>query len=794
MSTLELDGVFPELVDGESKPLARIYGVRHLSPGAAAHLKEILQVMKPTAVLVEGPSDATDLLKHLVHKDTRPPVALLAYTRQRPVRSILYPMASYSPEWVAITWGIRNNADTRLIDLPASVFLQLHEPDEEHAHPAPEAAPPTPPAEPPDTRRRASEHTLAYLDDPWEAIAKLSGDPDHETWWERHFEHTQEPAAYVRQIHEFGKGLRALRELNKDDENLIREAYMRRCIREVLAKGHKPENVLVVCGAFHSSALVEGLPTMTDQEVKKLPRVDCSLTLMPYSYYRLSSQSGYGAGNHAPAYYQKLFHEREAGAAENLSAQFLTQVCHLLRKAGQVRSAAEVIEAVRLARTLAALAESPAPCLRDLRDAALTCLGRGEWDVIAPHLHDLEVGSAVGRLPRGVSRTSIQDNFYLLLEELKLTKFQTEKTQELELDLREDRFAKTPEGAFRDRNRSTFFHRLQVLGIQFAEKQRSRQDQATWKEIWDLRWKPESEIQLVEKSLLGDSVEMAAAIRLSQKLSECTRIDQAAEIVKEAVVCELADSLENARRRLQAMAVEETGFTHLARAIEELGETITMGSVRKFDPQPLKPLLSQLFLRATLAARDACLCDDGVAREDVKPAFVRLNDVATSPLTAGMADTDRWNVELNHLATHDHYNAYLSGFVLSMILPRFSEDDLAREVNRRLSVGVPPDIGSSWFEGLVQYNREALFHRLALWRQLDAYVTSLDDAGFRQALVPLRRALSDFGEGQVRRVVNLLAEISAESAEELKASVDSKLSDEELRKLDEELGDLDFGL
>src|SRR5271169_1145846 len=77
----------------DGRPLARIFGVRHLSPAAAHHLHAVLDEMRPTAVLVEGPADATDHIKHLVHKDSRPPVALLAYTRERPVRSILYPLA-----------------------------------------------------------------------------------------------------------------------------------------------------------------------------------------------------------------------------------------------------------------------------------------------------------------------------------------------------------------------------------------------------------------------------------------------------------------------------------------------------------------------------------------------------------------------------------------------------------------------------------------------------------------------------------------------------------------------------
>jgi hypothetical protein len=431
-----MDTIFVTSEEG-GRPLCRIFGVRHLSPAAAHHLHTVLDDPRPTAVLVEGPADATDQIKHLVHKDTRPPLALLASTRQRPVRSILYPLASYSPEWAALTWGVRNKADVRFIDLPAAVFLQMHHTDKEVEAAAPDA----PPA---DKRPQASEHTLAYLDDPWDAIAQLSGDPDQETWWERHFEHTIEPAAYARQILEFGRGLRGLRHLDEKDENLVREAFMRRCIREVLAKGHKPDRVLVVCGAFHAPALIEDLPAMTDKEVKALPAVECSLTLMPYSYFRLSSQSGYGAGNHAPAYYQRLFEARCAGAADGLSATFLSELCHAMRRAGQARSAAEVIEAVRLAGTLAALADAPAPCSRDLRDAAICCLGRAEIDVVAPHLHEIEVGSAVGRLPKGISRTSIQDDFYLLLEQLNLEKYQTEKEQELVLDLRENRFPNEP--------------------------------------------------------------------------------------------------------------------------------------------------------------------------------------------------------------------------------------------------------------------------------------------------------------------------------------------------------------
>jgi hypothetical protein len=69
-------------------------------------------------------------------------------------------------------------------------------------------------------------------------------------------------------------------------------------------------------------------------------------------------------------------------------------------------------------------------------------------------------------------------------------------------------------------------------------------------------------------------------------------------------------------------------------------------------------------------------------------------------------------------------------------------------------------------------------------------VQSLDDQEFRHTLVPLRRAFGSFDARQVQRVVHNLIEISDVGARELQKNVDVKLSDEEAKKLQEELGDL----
>lgn len=100
-----------------------IFGIRHLSPAGAWHLKNFLSEKNPKLVLVEGPCDFDDMLIDLSDHAVQPPIAVLAYTKDAPVRTILYPFAEYSPEYQAILWCKENKRECRFIDLPSEIFL-----------------------------------------------------------------------------------------------------------------------------------------------------------------------------------------------------------------------------------------------------------------------------------------------------------------------------------------------------------------------------------------------------------------------------------------------------------------------------------------------------------------------------------------------------------------------------------------------------------------------------------------------------------------------------------------------
>jgi hypothetical protein len=149
------------------------------------------------------------------------------------------------------------------------------------------------------------------------------------------------------------------------DRDLVREAYMRLQVRA--AQREFGDDVAVVCGAWHVPALRQKGAVAADRALLKgLPKVKADLTWVPWTHRRLSRASGYGAGIDSPGWYGHLF-----GAPDRPVERWMTKVAGLFREEDRIVSPAHVIEAVRLAETLAAMRGRPLPGLdRDHRRGA----------------------------------------------------------------------------------------------------------------------------------------------------------------------------------------------------------------------------------------------------------------------------------------------------------------------------------------------------------------------------------------------------------------------------------------
>lgn len=778
-----------------------LFGVRHLSPAGAFHLRHLLDRVRPRLVLVEGPCDMDPLLPDLVRGDTVPPVALLACTDKAPMDSVLYPLAEYSPEYQAALWADRHNVPCRFMDLPTDVLMGLRRAGpEREAKEASEAKDGSGTGTPEDGRGGSapSAPDTAPSGGAARPDASVPADPDaadgYETFWERVLEHAADEEAYREGARAFGAGLRELGEreggeAGDGEENALREAHMRRIICRAIEEGIPAEQIVAVTGAWHVSAL-RGGRALTDRELAALPRTPTTCTLMPYSNFRLSSRTGYGAGNKAPAYYGLLWRSLTQGDPSFHVHAYLSGIAAFLRGEEQTVAVADVIEAVRLAFALAHLRGSPLPALPDLRDAAITCLGRGSPARVAKAMAGVEVGDTVGSLPEGVSRTALQEDFHRRLKELRLERFMSQVTRELQLDLREKRTVKSEKSAYLDLSRSFFLHRLRVLGIPFARRLEAEQEKASWAESWEFSWTPEAEISLVECSLTGDTLTEAVSARFRERLArEDATAAELAEVMEDAFLCGLSEEMAGATKALQAATADVTGLTDLALTLERLSLMLRYGDVRRMDPAPLTPLLSQVYLRCCLLVPDACTCDETGAPR-VAAALEKVNAVE---LAHEGLETAFWLRPLEIVALRDTGNPGLSGLATAILLERGAFDPalLSTLVSRRLSPGTPAEAGAGWFAGLAGKNRHALLARLSLWQALDTYVAGLDEEDFRRALVFLRRAFADFTSADRDRVGENLGELWGLAPERVSEAVNTPL-DRDAQKLADDLEGFDF--
>lgn len=736
----------------------KTFGIRHFSPAGAYFVRKFLNENRPDVVLIEGPADFDFLIDDIVSKNLLPPFAIMAYTKEVPIETVLYPFAVYSPEYQAILWARENNKECHFFDLESNIMLGLESKNE--------------------------DEIISDAPDKIHDKEKTS-DFDMESFWERVLEQSEDMNAYKSGSALFGESLRNEDEVSLRD--IIRESFMKRKIKEIIDSGIDSEKIVAITGAFHTSAIQSLDGAMTDKEYDSLKKKDSNITLMPYSYYRLSKRTGYGAGNTAPAYYELLWQGFIKNDKTYHERKYLSLLAKYMREHGGIVSSAQVIEATMLSRSIANLRGGSIPTLVDLKDAGITCMGGGSFGEMAMGFAQSDIGTKIGVVPQESMKTSIQSDFLLRLKALKLEKYKELVATPLQLDLRENLRVKSKESAFLDLNRSFFLYRLVTLGIDFAKIERNRQDNATWAENWILQWTPEAEIQIVESVLKGDTIDEAVAFVLGERLNNAISISEIADIIEAAFNCGIPKIVEGAGRKLDEMASGAVSIHEIAVTTSKLSDMILFGDIRKLDRKPLEPIVKRLCIRAALILAGESACDDMAAVilvEDIQSihnVFV-LHD---------FLDKDLWFDKLMEVSNRDDLNTKISGLATAILLDtgKTDENTLRIEVARRLSAGMPAELGANWFAGLSIRNHYALIGRLTLWESLSEYMDSLDEEEFRRSLVFLRRAFVDYSSKEKDMIAENLGEIWG-----LNAAVVSEIINSEVKEVDTEiLEDFDFG-
>jgi hypothetical protein len=718
-----------------------LLGVRHHGPGCARSVVAALEALRPAVVLIEGPPDADEVIVSAALAGMEPPVALLVYRADNARQAVFYPFAEFSPEWQTIRWALKNSVPVRFMDFPWAHRFALQEEQGAKKNAA------EPAEQQQQEQESESDGAVAPTEKPDDAIrgdplawlAKADGYSDSERWWNDRVEERADPAGMFTAILEAMTAVRTELAMPEKLEEQRREAWMRRMIRET----HRETlgAIAVVCGAWHAPALADPPKISADNELlKNLPKCKTAATWVPRTYQRLCFASGYGAGIASPGWYEHLWRHRSDA---QITARWLACVSRVLRGRDLDASTAQVIDGVRLAEHLAAFRGRPIPGLPELNEAALAVLCHGDPAPLRLVARELTIGDRLGVVPEGVARVPLQQDIEATQKRLRLKPAASQTM--LELDLREET----------DLERSRFLHRLQLLEIPWGERKNTTSGKGTFKELWQLEWKPEFAVAIIDAAHHGNTVAMAASGAVAAKAGPGSHLEALCALLETTLLADLPEASAALLARIAQEAARGDDTLRLARAVPGLARLARYGNVRQTDSAQVVQILDGFIARVQVGFGPAVAgIDDDAAAEWHKTA----REFHAALVLLESAWLEEWRAILRRVFESASTHPLLAGAAVKLLFDsgHLEPAEAALILGRALSPGADPAQGAAWLEGFLTGQGAVLIHDARLLPALETWVAALSADAFTAVLPLLRRTFATFSVPERAKIGSLI--------------------------------------
>ena len=435
----------PPAASEQNDDPVRVFGIRHHGPGSARSLLRALDEYQPDAVLIEGPADADPLIGWVTAEGMRPPLALLAYAADEPKISAFWPFAVFSPEWQAMVWAVEHGVEVRFCDLPAAQVLAPQSGGrtlfDEAGHRG---------GDPDDPAR-----------DPLGTLAAAAGYDDPERWWEDLVESRLDSSSPFPLLVEAMGELRAALRSAQPDRAAARGVHAADDPRRPAAgpgAGRGGLRRLARAGAHLAAAA--GQRRHRGAARRRQAEGDADLGAVDRA---AAGQRKRVRGRRSP---------RRAGTTISGRPRRAPSRAGWSRSPGRCASgtcrppAPHVIEAVRLAETLASLRSRPLAGLTEVTEATRAVLCDGDERAVRYVTEHLVVGQALGSVNERVPTVPLEADLVRTCRSLRVRR--EPDLRHWDLDLRRTI----------DRNRSQLFHRLRLLELDWVRPSRDATSRA----------------------------------------------------------------------------------------------------------------------------------------------------------------------------------------------------------------------------------------------------------------------------------------------------------------------------
>jgi len=726
--------------------------VRHHSPACAWAVRALIREVKPTRVLIEGPTDFTPHIPLIAHADTRPPIAIAALISDgdHMRTAAYYPFSVHSPEYIALREAQALGAEARFIDLPSIDKVMLRDYDD-------------------DAPISLSEEHYFDSGEFIRALCRRTGCRDGFELWDHLFETrlgADDWRGLFADVGAYCAGVRqstapSLIERNGD---LAREAHMAAAVLDALGAGGP---IVVVTGGFHTSALIERVANDARESAPPQGKTARSF-LIRYSFAAMDALNGYGAGLPQPAYYDFLWkraNEREGGALwRDTALDLVSGFTQRARAEGHAVSVPQQVEMVRLAEALAHMRGRSGASRHDLIDAARTALVKGEAsprEAWTERLIEYLRGDAIGDVPASAGSPPLVEYARSLARANRID-ISDGARRRRRLDIR-----RKPAHLAASR----YLHAMGLLGTAFADRElgpdyvNNTQTDLMFEE-WSYAWSPAVEARLIELSALADRIAAACLAVLRRKRDEFRTAGQGGDIVAisdliaQGVLAGLGRELAPLVQDLSSDIQAHADFAAVAHALRRLAYmSNTAGPLRAPAELELGPAALAAYLRIIY------LCGDLPAThpDAVGPRVEALRLVAEllNTDTTGLLDRSLFDEAIDRVSDA-RPPAIILGAVLALCVQAGRRDPQSlRDALNGAFAGAGQDeqdrIGV--LIGMLLAAPHVLWRTPDVMDTVDAFLGALEEDAFMALLPHLRLAFAALNPREIDQVAEKLAQL-----------------------------------
>ncbi|WP_432057694.1 DUF5682 family protein [Streptomyces sp. bgisy022] len=708
-----------------------LLGVRHHGPGSARAVRAALEAARPAVVLIEGPPEADPLLPLAADPDMRPPVALLAHAVDGPGRSVFWPLAEFSPEWVALRWALEHGVPARFIDLPAAHTLAWDADEEDRTDGRGEAGDQV------GSEDQAAERNKNGKD----RNGKNRSEKSTKNWNEKNERNDGSDADADADVDaeeredggggevgedaagpggDSGGGTGQSRP-GPDGETVSGDRVRVDPLGELArAAGYDDAERWWEDVVEHRTGS-EGDPfapfTALEEAMTALRETHGSgghdRDLLREAHMRLSIRAARReAGDdvavvcgawHVPALRRRTTVAADRALLKGLprTKVDLTWIPWTHRRLSRSSGYGAGIDAPGWYGHLFAAQDRPV----ERWMTKVAGLLRAE-DRIVSTAHVIEAARLAGALAAmrgrplaGLSETTdavravlcdgsdiplalVHDR--LVVGDVLGAVPPAAPAVPLQRDLTRSqrRLRLKPEAAVReleldlrkdtDAGRSRMLHRLRLLGVGWGEPAASRGSTGTFRESWRLRWEPELSVRVAEAGMWGTTVLAAASAKAEADAVATRGLAEVTRLAEQCLLAGLPDALPTVMRVLTDRAALDTDVGHLAQALPALVRALRYGDVRGTDTAALAGVAAGLAERVFVGLPPACNALDADAAEEMRGHLEAVQS-ALGLLGEGAAPghgdlRGRWQAVLRTLSGRDAVPGLLRGRAVRLLL------------------------------------------------------------------------------------------------------------------------------